>query len=190
MTETREGLEGAVPVESESENGHGAPASVLDTLKQRHRQLQQDRYLDYPIPGYQEKLVVRFNPAPVDELRRIAKTTDKMKGGNPEFIGATDVLLHACQMVMVKDPEHELADDTGLVPLHRYPELDADEPIRFDERLAQALDLNAKKARGVVWSLFENNYAVMVCYAELMEWQGDTDSAVDRELLGESGAAR
>lgn len=169
-----------------------APGSILAEIKERAQELREEREpWDTPIPGYNRKLWVRFDAVPIEELREIGKNVDKLQkhSTNPELLGAIDCLIRACLGMYVKDPKHEMAEEvTGLVPLYAYPELQTDVPVKFDVRLASYLALEAgdpPRARQIVRQLFKNDYAIMAMYADLMEWQGDTDASVTKDLLGE-----
>lgn len=167
-------------VEAES-NGHQPGGSALDRLRARRVELQKDRTTILDIPGWQGMLVGQFRPVPWDDLKKIAKRAEKMSN-NPrvELIAQTDTILAATDMLMVRE-------DGELTPMHELDEVDYPEPIRFDAKLAEILELGeVKSARNALWRVFNNDLAVTAFHNELMEWQRNADEEVDEEMLGEA----
>lgn len=172
------------------ENGSGgakaAPGSILDKIKTRRVELQRERHLDKDIPGYSGRLVARLNPVPWDDLKKISKKVEKLKD-NPrvELISHTDTIIAATAQLLVRE-----VPGGPLKPLHEVEGAESETPIGWDERLIKALDLpDAKSARGILWRVFSNDYAVTVFHNEFMEWQKEADPEADEELLGESVGA-
>lgn len=169
-------------------------SSVLRQIKQRRRAYKVDRRKNLAMPGYGDTLYGRFKPVDIEDLRDTGKMVDKLdrkKSRRAEYLGATDVLIDALEMFVALDPENPMADVDGFVPLHEYPEIEADLPIGFDAEILKFLDLpEAKRTREIVWSVLPEPLTIMNVYADLMEWQAEVDSDADDDASGESQGAR
>lgn len=154
--------------------------SLLSRIKARRRELQKTRTLDLEIAGYDGMLVARYKPLAWDVVKKIGEKVEKSKHPRKELYAQADVIARACDAIYFKDDEGNLRD----------PKSGQDVPVRYDDVLADILDLNgADTARKVVIQTFDNDLALTAHHNELAEWMQASDSEVDEELLGESPAA-
>lgn len=159
-------------------NGNGSNGarggSHLDWLRARHAALKEDRTIDKPVPGYEDRLVVRYGPVPwsvMGKLQGVAAATNP----NPTMLDAanTDVVIAACRDVLVRDDAGELE---GVNP---------DGPVQFGPELAALLGAEATTARGVVEWMFPSEWAVASHAGELVNWTRDADREDNETLVGE-----
>lgn len=166
-----------VAVEAD-DNGTG-PASVLEALKERRRDATLQRFLDIDVPGYRGLLVMRCGPLPGKMQTRIRERYDRSRSPDRDFNLNADTLIAACHSVLGR---RTLRD-----PLQ---ELDPDDPVRIEERLAQMLDLPAGSARDVLRGVFgmanSPDLAITAEAGRYIEWASSATDEVDEELLGES----
>lgn len=182
-----EGEEGGPPAPT---NGAGdASSSVLGQLRSRRRRLGEKTHLDMEIPGYNGLLFARYRRVPWEDLKKITLKAEKSKSPVKELLGQADVLIVACQEILVREPSREDADEEGLAPID--PDSSRMEPTRFDRNLARILgfspdELEDLTARKVVFGVFQNDLAVTVQQNEVMEWAASNQEEIDEELEGES----
>jgi hypothetical protein len=162
-----------------------AAGSILGQLAARRAELAQGRKpLDLEVPGYSGKLWVRYRFVSYEVMAKASArfAKEKLPDEQRDLVGCIETLITCCDEVMV-------ADDAGVLrPL--AAELGDPRPVRFDDtRLADVLGYEATRAREVVRGLFENEYAIITQAAQVSEWLASEAPEVDRDLLGESGAA-
>jgi len=148
--------------------------SLLSRIRERRAQLQEERHLDLDIPGYDGMLVARYRPLPWDEVKKIGEKVEKSKNPRKELYAMADVLVRACDSIWFRDPE-----TNELRPVQ------SGEPVRYDDRLAEALGFTADSARQVLLATFNNDLAVTAHHMEAAEWMQASDVEVNEDLLGE-----
>jgi hypothetical protein len=107
-------------------NGNGA--SHLAWLRTRHDALTADRTMDYEVPGYDGRLVLRFAPVPwsaIAKTQALANRDDR--DGRALAAANMDVLIAACRQVMFRDDAGDLAsvDPSGDPHRRRIADVDA-----------------------------------------------------------------
>lgn len=168
------------PVPDESIGGAAKtnPGSLAARLKEQHEQLQQERHLDLPIPGYNGDLVARYKPLDWDFFKKIGVRTEKSKNPRKELYAQADTLIESCEEIFA-------VDDKGvLVSLYKVMDISGDEPVRYDERLAEAFGLKVGTARDSVFGLFNNDIAITNHHNEVAEWMQDTSGDSDGDFSG------
>lgn len=138
-------------------NGHGeVDSSLLARLRAQHKALSDKPTLDLQLPGY--SLVASFKVVGQEAMmelddRRIA---DQPKVGDYQasLNLSADVLIAACTGISERKPDGE------LVALHTMLPEWGDDPVVFDERLAELVgaELPAptdRTARSVVFAVFK-----------------------------------
>lgn len=159
---------GRVEVERPGANGD-APDSVIASLRERRRKIGEVHELTLEIPGYGGELFARYHKLEFDDINRISQKARESKNPNAALFGQCDFLIQACDTLLIKKA------DGSTKPMHElYPEL-GDEPIRFDERLGQALGYEATSARKAVIGLFNNDLALNDQANDLVLWMKSSD---------------
>lgn len=153
----------------------GVALSLRDQLRQRREEQRKRSTLDLIIPGYGGDLAVRYRSLPEDAIKKFA---DKISKGEDGLGAARQMVVLACEAVLVRE-------DGELEPLTD----ETDSPIRFDERLAEFLAIDADRAVDVAQEVFSPGgtqpLAVMAHASALSNWMTGKDLEVDEELLGE-----
>ena len=153
--------------------------SYLDRLRKRREQMvqsSQTAHRDIEVPGYPDdlKIVVRFRPLTWEVLKQIGQRVEKLRTARKELLGHADVLIRACDEILVRDKgELKPIDPSG-------------EPTRFEVKLAEMLGFEAKSARDVVFGLYMNDIAVTAAHNELAEWMPQSNADINEDLQGES----
>jgi len=167
------------PVEIlDAPNGsNGDAGSVLDAIRARRATIAAQHEYEMRLPRYGDQLVLVCKPAPASWLTRIR---ERMQSKNPErdYAVSADLLISVCIAVRGRrKPGGPLTD------------LDPDEPVRIDDRLAELLGFQAETARDVVRGLFHGapspEVAVVSAVNDYMEWSQGASDESDEELLGE-----
>lgn len=144
-------------------NGRG-DTSMFAGLRAKREKIGGDRHIDLDVPGYDGALVIRYGVVSWDEGRKMAEKFEQSKNPDKDLWAQVDFLIKGCQMVLMKD------DDGNLQPLHKLTDAFGDEPVRFDDRLASALGIDATSARQVVLGTFNNEWAMTAQHNQFGEW--------------------
>ena len=149
--------------------------SIRDQIRAERDELKTETTLDLVVPGY-EMIGVRYRGIPSRELDQFAKRLSKSKEG---MRAAADVLIHCCDSILVR-----MSTDDELEPL----EDDQGDCLKFDQRLADFLDIKADTARDIVTQLFSPDGVQTLAAFEhanaVMEWMQGKGSQIDPSLLG------
>lgn len=146
-------------------NGHSVtPPSVFEELREQFDAATQERRLTIPIaPGrFGGNLAVRYHPGPWSDYRRKAERHFR-KGSNEavERAFAASVMVECCDSILYRP-----SDGTDLLPMAEVnPAWRGQEPVRFDDRLAEAVFPPDKRPK-----------------------PGTSPTTICRLLFGESGA--
>jgi hypothetical protein len=153
-----------------------SPDNLLTTLRSRRQEIGEAKSVDLEVPGYDGALVIRYGKVDWDELRRIAGKAQKSKSPRRELNAQADTLVAACQEVLIRVGEE-------LLPItEAFPEADTGEPVRFDDRLAKALEFEAPNARAVVFGTYNNDLAVTLAHNDLTEWMRNSNQEEDEDF--------
>jgi hypothetical protein len=150
--------------------------SIRDQIRAERDELKTETKLDLVVPGY-EMIGVRYRGIPSRELDAFAKSLSKSKEG---MRTAADVLIRCCESILVRPH-----GDDALEPL----EDDQGDCLKFDQRLADFLGIEAATAREIVIQLFSPDGVQTLAAFEhanaVMEWMQGKGSQIDPSLLGE-----
>lgn len=176
--------EAEAPPEPEA-NGHARPAesgSLMATLRAKREALGAERRLELDIPGYAGLLVARYKPVEWDVVSKIGDRVNRSNSARSEVFGAADLLIACCEEILTRKGEE-------LVPLNEAPELEAslrevlgDQPVRYEQRLADAFQYEAVTAREVVIGLFRNDYALIDQHREVLNWLRESGDEDDQDF--------
>jgi hypothetical protein len=176
---TPEQAASAVVMGEHLETPEEAP-SMMEELSRMHEEALANKTLDLDVPGYQEKLVVRYNRVDGKQLDVIGQRVRRQykKDGERLLWGTVDTMIEACEGLYFRRPESE-----ELVPIdpdHRGI------PLRYEERLAQVIGFPSDSARDVVHGLFAYNDVAITAHGfRLNRWMSTNESGGE-DFLGES----
>ena len=152
--------------------------TLLSSLRDKRNKIGSERHLELEIPGYDGELVVRYQPIPWEEAKRITERLENSKNPRKELYAQADVLIRACEEVLARV-------EGKLVPLSTvFPEVGG-EPIKFDSRLAKALGfevVNGSEGRSAVLGAFNNDLAVSKQQQDVMEWIQNSERGSDQDF--------
>lgn len=158
--------------------------SVLTRLRAQRQALTEKRTLDIPIPGYE--LTARYKAISyetVDKIQERARKASQGIGSRADLNAAADVLARSCLAIF------ERGAGGKLVPLNELLEKWGDDPICYDERLAEAVGTEGKKAREVIFNVFAvdepdtgNDMVLMGHQTEILQWLRQTKAEVDADF--------
>lgn len=164
------------------------PVSVFEQLQAKREESRQKQKepLMLEIPGNGGLLFAQYKPIPFNQSEALAKRLESGQRVDSKTVaGSCDTLIAACIGIWVKDPDHELANEDGLLPI----DPNAPTPVKFDSRLASLLNFEADEktgARGVVRQAFVGNeYAIVRQNIQYSQWVQGIDKESDEEFLGE-----
>jgi hypothetical protein len=166
-------------------------ASLLDQLGQVRQEIkEQAEPLFLDIPGYKERLWVKFRPFSISKteskVRKMQKANSK---GRPILLaGACDTLIDACEQVMLLPEkfEGEIGEEgKNLIPI------DDITPVGFDQRLAELFKVpgaaQLSQARQVVMAMFPTEQSILRMSVTVSEWlNGELNEETDEAFLGNS----
>lgn len=160
---------------------HDAPSvehSILGDLRQSRRGIGANaKPLDLIVPGYKDRLVIRYRWQPLERLASTAASLSKIDNPTTQHVAAAaDVLGECCAEVLVRV-------NGELKPLSTN-----EVPVTFSdgERLSFALDFEkVESRRECVRAVFANDYALIDQAFKVMSWLEDTSRKVSEEQLGE-----
>lgn len=163
------------------ETQHDAPSvlpSILGDLRQARAKIGAGADpLDLPIPGYGDRLIVRFRWVPVERLASTSKSLAKITNPTRQQVAAAaDSLVATCDEVMVRVDGEIVSLSTNEVPI----------TFSDGDRLSFALGFpKPESARECCQAVFNNDYAMIDAAFKVMQWLEDTSRRVSEEQLGE-----
>lgn len=171
------------PGEPQAEGGGGS--SVLDRLRAFRSEMEQDKSIDLDVPGYRGTLVARMRPLTLSESesvrRRVQKMGDPQKSYTAEMKISAAIIEAACLEVFARY-EDEL-----------HPLANGGDPVRFDERLAEMLNLPPARGEWAVMNILavEKNPQYLRDFAESYnEWLTSENEEMEESVQGESTPTR
>jgi hypothetical protein len=156
---------------------NGASASHLDWLRAQHDALSADRTMDYEVPGYEGRLVLRFGPVPWSAIARTQSVTTPKddRDGRALATANMDVLIAACREVLFRDDAGELGpvDPTG-------------EPHGLTPELGPLLGQEFTTARQALrWFFKDYDVLIGVAAGEVLTWSASIDAETSEAFVGE-----
>lgn len=155
----------------------GTPGSLVARLRSRAKEVQEERRLDLPVPGWRGDLVLRFRPLDITQLERVVDR--QAKGGTSYVSEGIDAMATCCVGVLGRD-----SLGVTLTALE-----DAEGPVRIEHRLGVLLGMPVPpdaelSTREVVLMLFGGNAFALGSYLDrFVSWMIDPDAT---EPPGES----
>lgn len=151
-------------------------ASHLAWLRKRHDELSEDRTLDLPVPGYDDRLVLRCGPVPWATIARVQNLVGRRedRDGRALLAAQADTIIAACRDVLLRHTdggELEAIDPSG--------------PRRIDPELATLLGSGTTSARATLLWLFPSEVGLSIAAGQLLDWTRTMQSDVADELVGE-----
>jgi hypothetical protein len=162
--------------------GTAGPDSLLEELRSKREAISEERRHIIEIPGYGGRLAARYRAVSWREMRKGARKIREASAdvAEAEVNLAAAALVRCCDCIMVRK------DDGGpLIPLNEAVASFGDEPVRYDERLATALDIEteaASKPTAIVRMVFKNQYALISHSAELDQWLKESSDEDDEDF--------
>jgi hypothetical protein len=147
---------------------NGDTISPLEELKAKFAETKKPPRLYKSLPGGDGKCVAEYGVVGKDEAQE-----------SPE---PTDLLIRALVAIHRHAPDHPKADKRGLVEFSEWAGQDFGGPLRFDNRLADALSIKQGSAREVCLQMFNdgtpggNEIALETQASVLLAWMTDTSA--------------
>lgn len=159
-------------------DGPAAPrepsSSLMGRLRAQRDEIARRKTTTFPLPGYNDpQLVPEFRLLGSDELKLIGQKIRRQFDDEQDrlFNGLIDQTLAACTQIFIRERDADalvLLDPDGLGPM------------RFDQRLAELLAIDAETARGTLLGVFNGNDVAVFAYCQrLAEWMGNTSVKLD-----------
>lgn len=162
------------------------PANQFDRLKEHRRRLAAGREpLDVAIPGYNDELVARYRVLDYDELQKLRRRGGKMaqaQDPEAELKVTMDTIAAACVGMFVRQ------EDGSLLLMNECPsDLDlGDEPICYDERLAEVLGIELptqSKVRSLIYQVFGEEDLLIFGHLERIDgWMSGINEDDDQDF--------
>jgi hypothetical protein len=152
-------------------------ASHLAWLRTRHDALTADRSMDYEVPGYDGRLVLRFGPVPWSAIAKTQALATRGDDRDGRALAAAnmDVLVAACREVLFRDDAGDLASvDPSGEPHGLTPELGA--------LLGQEF---ATARQALRWFFRDSDVAIAVAAGEVLTWTQRMDAETSEAFMGE-----
>jgi hypothetical protein len=152
-------------------------ASRLERLRERRRAAREDRApLDLPIPGYGDELIARYRVLDYEELQKFQKRGGEMARSGDKEAGlkvTIDTIAQACVGIF-------LAEEGGLRPLNEVDPGYGDDPVRYDERFAEVVAVDAEgKVRTLIRKAFPSDLAIIAHLERIDNWMSSSNEADD-----------
>jgi hypothetical protein len=160
------------------------PTNQLERLKElRRKRGEERRPLDLAIPGYEDQLIARYRVLDHDKVEKLKRRVRKMvqaQDDDAELKGAMDTIAAACVGMFVRQ------EDGSLKPMNECPsdlEL-GDEPIRYDERLAEVLGIDSEgKVRTLIFQMFgEEGLIIENHFQRIDAWMSGVNEDDDEDF--------
>jgi len=159
--------------------------SIMDSLRQQHRELADVQELYLSIPGYHGQLYAKYRLLDVrHDLRAIGQRAQKQFPGNIQdqiFYSNVDAMIQGCEGLFYQTDEGEYKSIAEAL------DPDATEPITYsDARLIEFFAWDATEvtsARAATQRLFNNDAALLDHARMLSNWMRDTSKDVNEDFL-------
>jgi hypothetical protein len=157
-------------------NSNGG-ASHLAWLRTQHDALTADRTVDYEVPGYDGRLVLRFGPVPWSAIAKTQAlaTRGEDRDGRALALANMDVLIAACREVLFRDDAGELG-----------PVDPAGESHGLDATLGALFGQEFTTARAALrWFFRDSDVSIAVAAGEVLTWTQRMDAETSEAFVGE-----
>jgi hypothetical protein len=154
--------------------------SQLDRLKERRRRAREEREpLDLDIPGYGGELVARYRVLSFEEMEKLQDRGGKMARAadiEVELKITMDTIAAACVGIFLRE-------DGKLRPLNEVDAKFGDEPVRYDERLAEAVGVDSEgKVRILIRRMFPTELSIIGHLQRVSNWMSGVNDADDEDF--------
>lgn len=165
------------------EDAPAAGPSLLDQLKRRREEAAGATTEVFEVPNNGGILWARYQLLPWRRVRQLAGSVEQARKKDPlaELKAAATFLSEACEEMLLRDPE-----SGALRPL------DASDPVRYDQRLCQMLDVElppGAKVHDVVRLVLGpggRDLAVTSHQAEVQRWMENSNAEAEDAAAGGS----
>lgn len=174
------------PIEDEVPN-----SALVDRLRDRHRKIGERKTVTLDVPGFDDPtLAVEYKKLTWGWTKKLGERVVASRSPRKELLAQADTIINATIEIYVRDGEQ-------LVPARLLANngQGQDEPVRWDDQLAEILDLEGlpndptkRTARVILLKAFSNDLAVSNHHAELTGWMEGVAHQQDEEFAGESPA--
>jgi len=181
-----ERINGEAPAEVPIETPPARPTSQLERLKQRRRKLAEERRpLDLAIPGWEDiegwgTLVGRYRVLDYEELEQLKKRGMKMartQDPETELKITIDTIAAACVGIFCRQ------ENGTMKPLNETDPAFGDEPVRYDERLADAIGADAEgKVRTLIRQMFPTELSIFGHLERIDGWMSGINQGDDEDF--------
>jgi hypothetical protein len=138
--------------------------SVLDSLRSEFAQEVEVKRLFKRLPARNERLAAEYQPLALDDAQKaIEQQSDP------------SMLVSSLKGIWLNEPNSDLANERGLVPLGAACEQPLLDPLLLDKRLTDLLGIKFGSSAEICLTLFEGNELALAAQAaELGEWSVKT----------------
>lgn len=148
------------------------PSSFLEILRAKRAEANQARFLELPVPGYENLLVVRYGKTLT--WLQAKKAIDKASKNKDEYAqlwAMCDVLAQTVVGIYGRANED---DELVLISEH------------FDNALSDALGLGSTSARQTIRLIYGSDLTVGATQGRVMNWIQQVDEDSGTEISGNS----
>jgi hypothetical protein len=164
--------------------------SPLDRLREKRQAAvaKQSTTIEMPLPSYGGMLVVRYKRMEWEAVTKLVRAIRGAEDHTTELLASADLLIRPCETILIRV-------DGELVPLNEATEGFGPEPVRFDERLAQACgvptpDDGQLTARQVVINVIADDFALVEHSNRVLEWLTGIEDGADEDFSQASERTR
>jgi hypothetical protein len=166
------------------------PGSVMAQLRAQREAIGRDTDTIIEVPGYNDMLGVKFQLPAFRRVNQLIGKAQAARGkGDAELNAATDILVEACEQVVVNDPGHPacLTDRDGE-PLPWRPIDPEHGPTGFDQHLADLFGItppSGARPRDIAKLVINRDFSLVELSNELMRWMGQANADANEAFQGE-----
>ena len=152
------------PEQPAAETPRDTTTSALDGLRREFAEGVEEKRLWKRLPARSERLVAEYQPLALGDAKKAIE-----KESDPQM------LVSSLKGIWIEDTESPEANERGLVPLGAFCGTPLLDPLGFDKRLTDLLEIPFGSAATICLGLFESNdLALAAQAAELGEWSVKT----------------
>ncbi|BBH17503.1 hypothetical protein Back2_17900 [Nocardioides baekrokdamisoli] len=165
---------------TEKDQVAGAPGSLLSSIRDRRAKAKEELFIDYPVPGYEPKIFVRYAPLDQPTIATGYKVIENKKKDQDAVMRVhATFLVNACIGIYELDDD---GDPISIDPEDRSP--DPADWVKFDHRLAEILGDDVTRAADIVRALYIKDGDVLATSNKLSEFSGYTGEQLDEDYEG------
>lgn len=147
---------------------------LQEAMRAKRQAIAETTEITLNLPGYDDpELLVQHRKMEWDDVAKIARRAEKSKNPQAELLSQCDLIAQSCEMILIREKGK-------TYPLHEA--LNEDEPIMFDNRLAEFLGFQGGNGRQVVRGTFNNDLAIGSYHVELFEFMRTSNQQDDEDF--------